>query len=393
MATWTQILDEDWSSYGTVIADVAAAYPHPDESVFPMGASGVTVGPTIGPDGGPGLVDNASSASAQVFAHPLDVPCRGMRVQRRLDLTSWTSGVPVIAEGWWAQSTVPGEYDGSTLLWWVTASREASGSHGIQVNAERMTGSDYNSGTQLVLPRTGAFDILVEVFWSTVTGSFGSYAAAADGYISVSVDGVEVFNTGLMEIAYSPTDVLDWNGDPIDSNPDPYDNLTAMTAFGSSGRWQVWVDTSCQISATRNNFLTGATHTGRRILNSAIFGEAGTLQEKERVVLMALSDAFEWDGENGCLVVKGNLHLFGQLILHGGTLATGGLPIQMDPDEHALSLAGYAPTITGGPLGPAPAPDALAFTGLAPTLVRAHRASMSAGSIGITGRAPTVTVA
>jgi hypothetical protein len=376
--------EDDWSSYGTDTEAVEDAYPVWDESDPPFALSGGTVGPTVGPNGGPGIADLAGNAGLLPKHIPMN--CREFKIEILADYTDWTGpGLEELVECWYGSPYSPLMDEFSDTL--LSISHGVTGNIVVQIGS---AGSLYNSGSVVgVVPTSGTVQWRIEGRLSTISGSPGSFTAASDGYILVYVNDVLVVDSGAIEFWHDDANIPSIN--PAGSWT-PYWNIVEVNAHGRVGLYRVYSSDSCLVTP-RRNFYTGKGHHGTTCTDVAVFGEGGTLQEKERVVLMALSDAFEWDGENGCLVVKGNLHLFGQLILHGGTLATGGLPIQMDPDEHALSLAGYAPTITGGPLGPAPAPDALAFTGLAPTLVRAHRASMSAGSIGITGRAPTVTVA
>lgn len=402
MATWTLIHDEDWSSYGTDIDAVSnnsgpdyGAYTHPDQIGSNLSGHSTTVGPTAGPDGGPGCSDLAGSHGV-VYKHPLEFPCGGVRVQVRKDFTGWTPSIgnlsSIITEGWWGVSDTPGEYDGSTVLWSVVVTHQSSGNHGLIVTAERMTGSDYNSGSLFVVPRDAACTILVEMVPSTISGTFGSYSAAADGYVKVWIDDVLVHDTGAIEIAYGTTDVLNWNGDPIDNNPDPYQNTIECGLAGLTGEWKIWADTSCELSETRNNLLTGQTHRGRLIKNSVIAGEGGTLDTKERVVLLALANAFEWDGENGCLVLVGNLHIInGSIIYHGGTLATGGSRVQMDPTAGAFALTGLEPTVSGGPSAGAPTAGTTTLTGLSPSLLYGTKALPSTRVVTMQGHAPTVT--
>jgi hypothetical protein len=242
---WISILSENFSGYAN-ITDLANAYLHPDGSATSLAAHGVTIGPTIGPDGGPGVVDNnTTSSQGQLRAWPRNCPCRGIRIKVRVDLTNWATGPCQFFGIWWAQSLTPGEFDGSTHLVSLLGVRTGSGSHGITATAEDMDGTDYNSGQQNVLPRTGVFDLMIEIWRSTITGSVGAWSAASDGSIAVLVDGSVVWSVSGIQIAYGANDVVDWNSDPLDNNPSPYVNLIQLGITGSMTNWEAWRSDEC----------------------------------------------------------------------------------------------------------------------------------------------------
>lgn len=234
--------EEDWSSYGTDIDALRNAYPVWDGSLplTPIGSIATTVGPTLGPNGGVGVSDLSGDHS--FIPKNVAMTCRAFKIECLYDFTGWSpsggmqSGT--IFNGWHGYPYSASMSEFSDMLFQMA--------HHVSGNLT-VFGNGYNSGTLTgVVPTSGNVQFRVEGLLSTISGSPGSFSAAADGYLKVYINESLVYDTGLIQLWHDDTSIPSVNAGGSYS---PYWNIVELGLHGKVGLWRVYADDSCGAAA------------------------------------------------------------------------------------------------------------------------------------------------
>jgi hypothetical protein len=231
--------DEDFSSYADEAA-LSAAYPALDGTGRYVDELSIDFGATLGPDGQPGIRDQAVSPARDTGAisrGDLAPTCYGFRLKARWNFATTNAELS-------AHEVTTLQWQSEDATYGIVNLSRAHATATLRLSIQTIAPYGNLSGNTVdyhefpgVVPTNVPVTVEVNGRRSTLTQvSSGVYAPDTDGEVHLLIDGVEIY-------AFSgPV----WNGE-ASFNPTPYWNYANFQTLGALSDIEVWDETGCAV--------------------------------------------------------------------------------------------------------------------------------------------------